>query len=36
VIMYSGCRDDQTSADAAIAGSHVGVSNRFTLVFGSC
>jgi metacaspase-1 len=25
VIMYSGCRDDQTSADADIAGSHVGV-----------
>ncbi|KAK6420417.1 hypothetical protein LTR95_016944 [Oleoguttula sp. CCFEE 5521] len=24
VFMYSGCRDDQTSADAAIAGSHVG------------
>ncbi|CAK4033488.1 Hypothetical predicted protein [Lecanosticta acicola] len=24
VIMYSGCRDDQTSADASIAGSHVG------------
>lgn len=24
VWMYSGCRDDQTSADAAIAGSHVG------------
>ncbi|KAK5136745.1 hypothetical protein LTR08_002041 [Meristemomyces frigidus] len=24
VCMYSGCRDDQTSADASIAGSHVG------------
>ena len=24
VFMYSGCRDDQTSADATIAGSHVG------------
>ena len=24
VIMYSGCRDDQTSADATIGGSHVG------------
>lgn len=24
VWMYSGCRDDQTSADASIAGSHVG------------
>ncbi|OCK82871.1 peptidase C14 [Lepidopterella palustris CBS 459.81] len=24
VFMYSGCRDDQTSADAAISGSHVG------------
>jgi len=24
VYMYSGCRDDQTSADASIAGSHVG------------
>lgn len=24
VMMYSGCRDDQTSADASIAGSHVG------------
>ena len=24
VWMYSGCRDDQTSADAAISGSHVG------------
>ncbi|KAK5108440.1 hypothetical protein LTR62_008327 [Meristemomyces frigidus] len=24
VTMYSGCRDDQTSADASIAGSHVG------------
>lgn len=24
VWMYSGCRDDQTSADAAIAGNHVG------------
>ena len=22
--MYSGCRDDQTSADAKISGSHVG------------
>jgi metacaspase-1 len=26
VIMYSGCRDDQTSADASIGGNHVGVS----------
>lgn len=25
VIMYSGCRDDQTSADASIDGNHVGV-----------
>jgi hypothetical protein len=24
VFMYSGCRDDQTSADASIAGGHVG------------
>jgi len=24
VIMYSGCRDDQTSADATIGGGHVG------------
>jgi metacaspase-1 len=24
VIMFSGCRDDQTSADADIAGAHVG------------
>ena len=24
VIMYSGCRDDQTSADALIGGGHVG------------
>lgn len=24
VIMYSGCRDDQTSADATISGNHVG------------
>ena len=24
VFMYSGCRDDQTSADASISGSHVG------------
>jgi len=24
VIMYSGCKDDQTSADASISGSHVG------------
>ena len=24
VFMYSGCKDDQTSADASIAGSHVG------------
>jgi len=24
VYMYSGCRDDQTSADASIAGAHVG------------
>ena len=24
VFMYSGCRDDQTSADATIGGSHVG------------
>src|SRR6266700_427716 len=24
VFMYSGCRDDQTSADATITGSHVG------------
>lgn len=24
VIMYSGCRDDQTSADAMIGGGHVG------------
>lgn len=24
VIMFSGCRDDQTSSDAAIAGGHVG------------
>ena len=24
VIMYSGCRDDQTSADATISGGHVG------------
>jgi len=28
VIMYSGCRDDQTSADATISGGHVGVSIR--------
>jgi hypothetical protein len=27
VIMYSGCRDDQTSADANISGAHVGVSS---------
>jgi hypothetical protein len=26
VFMYSGCRDDQTSADANIAGGNVGVS----------
>jgi metacaspase-1 len=25
VFMYSGCRDDQTSADATISGGHVGV-----------
>jgi hypothetical protein len=24
VVMFSGCRDDQTSADAAISGGHVG------------
>lgn len=24
VIMFSGCRDDQTSSDASIAGSHLG------------
>jgi len=24
VIMYSGCKDDQTSADATIGGGHVG------------
>jgi hypothetical protein len=29
VIMYSGCRDDQTSADATIAGGHVGVSIEY-------
>jgi hypothetical protein len=29
VIMYSGCRDDQTSADANIAGAATGVSPFF-------